>query len=114
MISSRKERKKVTTNENAYFLEEEKRDFRYYEDDPAYIPQTIFVKNLPPKVQRKHMKKLFAKCGEILFVRFVNAIPAKAGIPVEAAIKKRSLIKEGTTVSFTRSHFGKPLRASFV
>ena len=81
------------------FSEEEKRNFRYYEDDPAYIPQTIFVKNLPPKVQRKHMKKLFEKCGDILFVRFANAIPAKSGIPVEAAVKKRSLIKEGTTVS---------------
>ncbi|XP_003742654.1 RNA-binding protein 34 [Galendromus occidentalis] len=79
--------------------EEAKRDFRYYEDDPAFIPQTIFVKNLPPKSQRKHVKRLFEKCGDILFVRFANAIPAKAGIPVEAAIKKRSLIKEGTTIS---------------
>lgn len=76
-----------------------KREFRYYEDDPTYIARTIFVKNLPPKTQRKQMKNLFGKCGDILFVRFANAIPKKASIPADSALKKRSLIKEGTTVS---------------
>lgn len=78
--------------------EDNKRNFCYYEDDPTYIPRTIFVKNLPPKTRRKQIKEIFGKCGDILFVRFTNAIPAKSSIPAEAAVKKRSLIKEGTTV----------------
>lgn len=59
------------------------------------------------------MKKLFEKCGDILFVRFANAIPAKSGIPVEAAIKKRSLIKEGTTVGFSGAPFSLHLTDSW-
>ncbi|OQR72501.1 nucleolar protein 12-like [Tropilaelaps mercedesae] len=77
---------------------DEQRNFRYYENDPTYVSQTIFVKNLPPKTRRKQIKKIFGSCGDILFVRFANAVPLKSSIPVEGAIKKRSLIKPGTTI----------------